>query len=230
MRAYDDLTTALQAMLKDWSQGYQCWIEPFVIERHKLPALNDKWHENYGIRLPAHTRRYRHSKGLPTAVAYAAPVPGLQTKVRVTMLARLPSIPKDSPWAREKWRQDPLVFDDYIITRERDATRTLRWTWKLQDRAFGIWEQDMLRLAKLGDGAEVARTTWQAVRYWPLFGGVRRQLRRALRGAAKLWRAMHKDRPWPGPDPEKLPSVGGYRKMSAQASAVTEITGCAILV
>jgi hypothetical protein len=210
MRVYDDLTAALQSMLRDWAHGYQAWIDPFFTDPDKLPALNDKWHENYGIRFPAHTRRYRHSKGLPTAVAYAAPAPGFRTRVRVVLLARLSAIPPQSPWAREKWRRDLLVFDDYIISREPDATGTLRWTWRVQDRVFGIWQQDMLRLVKLGDAAEVARTTYQAVSYWPMFGGVRRQLRRSLRGAQKLWQAMHKTK-WPGFDPESLPSMVGFR-------------------
>jgi hypothetical protein len=212
MRVYGDLTTALQMMLRDWSHGYRAWIEPFFTDPDKLPSLADKWHENYGIRHPAHTRRYRHSKGLPTAVAYAAPVPGLGMRVRVVMLARLPIIPPHSPWAREKWRRDLLIFDDYIISREQDATGTLRWTWKIQDRPFGIWEQDMLRLVKRGDADEVARTTWGAVTYWPMFGGVRRQLRRSLRGAQKLWLAMHKTSCWPGPDPEQLPIINSFRK------------------
>jgi len=210
MRVYDDLTTALQMMLKDWSQGYQYWIEPFFTDVEKLPALGDKWHETYGIRFPAHTRRYRHSKGLPTAVAYAAPAAGFRVRVRVVLLARLPTIPPQSAWSREKWRRDLLIFDDYIISREPDATGAVRWTWRVQDRPFGIWEQDMLRLVKIGDAAEVARTTYQAVAYWPMFGGVRRQLRRSLRGAAKLWSAMHKTK-WPGFDYDSLPAITGFR-------------------
>jgi hypothetical protein len=211
MRVYDDLTAAMQSMLKDWGQGYQAWIEPFFTDLDKLPALGDKWHENYGIRFPAHTRRYRHTKGLPTAVAYAAPAPGFRTRARVVLLARLPTIPPQSAWSREKWRRDLLIFDDYIISREPDATGTPRWTWKIQDRPFGIWEQDMLRLVKLGDASEVARTTQQAVAYWPMFGGIRRQMRRSLRGAQKLWQAMHKTK-WPGFDPEALPSITGFSR------------------
>jgi hypothetical protein len=43
-----------------------------------------------------------------------------------------------------------------------------------------------------------------------MFGGVRRQVRRMLRGSAKLWVQTAKS-PWPGPDPEHLPAMVGFR-------------------
>jgi hypothetical protein len=47
------------------------------------------------------------------------------------------------------------------------------------------------------------------VQIYTLFGGVRRQLRRLILGYKKLYEAKLK-KPWPGPNPESLPSITGF--------------------
>ena len=49
------------------------------------------------------------------------------------------------------------------------------------------------------------------MRFYPMYGGVRRQIRRMYRGAAKLWLASRKT-PWPGFNPDQLPIMAGFKK------------------
>jgi hypothetical protein len=62
----------------------------------------------------------------------------------------------------------------------------------------------MTALVREGNVDKVRSEAQHAVAYWPMFGGVRRQLRRSFMSNAKLWRAMHKT-DWVGPDANSLP-------------------------
>jgi hypothetical protein len=207
MKIYEDLTSALHSILRDWSLGYTNWVEPFLIPDDKVNGLIQKWTDAYGTLLPAHTRRYRLSKGLPVALAYAFPFPMMPGKLCVVLLCRFPekmNLDPRSPFLSEKWNKSLLKIGDYILSHEEGTDKKIRWTWKLQDRPFGIWQQHMTALVREGNADKVRAEAQHAVAYWPMFGGVRRQLRRSFMSNAKLWKAMHKT-DWVGPDANSLP-------------------------
>jgi hypothetical protein len=86
------------------------------------------------------------------------------------------------------------------------------WTWRIQNKEYGVLEQFLITLVKEGKADNVAAQTARLVSMNPLFGGVRRQVRRLLKGAQKLWVGInHEKRAWPGPDPDKLPMMGSYK-------------------
>lgn len=211
MKTYDDLTAGLQAVLMQATRGYSRCVS-FEIERNKLPSLTEKWIDNYGVNLPSWKRFERKRIGLPNAWAGVIPVPGAKHRARVVLLrtdADLSKLPTESPWRREQW-SDRIEVGDYIVAKDQRDRRDYTTTIKLSQQCFhgleGHWRavanQSLDQLA-----SEVAHT----VRYHPLFGGVRRQLRRLIRGYVKLWAKRRPDRPWPGPDPEALPTMQGFR-------------------
>jgi hypothetical protein len=88
-------------------------------------------------------------------------------------------------------------------------------TIKLTTRTITGLESYWRALATQGRFDELAQDAERAVRFYVLFGGVRRQLRRLIRSYKKLYEAKLK-RDWPGPDPEKLPSIGKFRKQAGK--------------
>ena len=91
------------------------------------------------------------------------------------------------------------------------------WTWKINNKQIGMLERDLTALVKSSDGSAVAKSSHHMVRFYPMFSGVRRQLRRSLHSARKLWVANCKST-FPGPDPDKLPMMVRYRKESVTSS------------
>ena len=83
-------------------------------------------------------------------------------------------------------------------------------------------QQHLVALVKVGDVGQVRHETMHWVRFYPLYGGVRRQIRRMYRGAAKLWAATRKS-DWPGPDPERLPAMIGFRKDPGVVAGVKRV-------
>lgn len=211
MRAYDDLTPAMQAVLMMWTRGYTCWIG-FVTDLEKIPALEAKWIESYGTTLSAEKRRWRRKKKLPVAWAASMPVVGNPYKRQIILMATPEALtaPPHSPFAREKWLTRPPEVADYVMVREPRDRGDYSWTWRIQNRPLGLIEQHLIALVKQGR-QEAPDYADKLVRFHPMFGGVRRQIRRLLRSAAKLWKATQKC-DWPGPDPEALPFVR-FRKL-----------------
>ncbi len=211
MKHYDDITPALQSILMHFTRGYPLWVS-FIAEAQKVNALGEKWAEAYGTRLPAWKRQDRKQKGLANAVAFSAPVlshPG-QRQVILMATEHALQMPEASVWRREKWETRLPEFSDFVIVHEPRERGDYAWTWRVQARTVGLLEKHLVAQIKAGNAYEVKRATEQWVRLYPMYGGVRRQVRRMMSGGAKLWTATMQS-PWPGPDPKALPAMIGYR-------------------
>jgi len=82
-------------------------------------------------------------------------------------------------------------------------------TIKLTKHTISGFENYWRALASQGQLEKIADEAARAVQFYAPFGGVRRQLRRLIRSYKKLYEARLKT-PWPGPDPESLPSIGRF--------------------
>jgi len=216
MKIYNDLTSGLQSILLQATRGYSHCVS-FEIERAKLPALTAKWIDNYGVNLPAWKRFERKSNGLPNAWAAILPVPGAPHQARVVLLrtdADLSKLPPESPWHRENWASR-IEVGDYVVSTDQRDRRDFTTTIKLTPRCISGLEAHWRSLANVCLNQLVHEIS-HAVRFYPLFGGVRRQLRRQIRGYAKLWAKRMPGRPWPGPDPESLPTMHGFRAANSE--------------
>lgn len=213
MRIFDDLTPALQSILRSWSTGsVVCWIS-FRVHRDKLQSIKEKWLEEYGTGLSSEKRRYRKGKGLPSATACAIPVLGMPHQVECILLASAEALKvnNESPFSREKWITRPPEVSDFVMLKEKKERGDSCWTWKINNKQLGMIERNLSAVIKSADASAVARAAHHMVRFYPMFGGVRRQLRRSLHSARKLWIATCKTA-FPGPDPDKLPMMVGFKK------------------
>lgn len=213
MKNYDDVTLGLQGILRSWSTGDSaCWVS-FVTSIDKIESVDEKFTEAYGIRLSAEKRRWRKSNGLPTAWACSLPVLADPYKRQVVLLASKEALTvKEGPFAREKWITRFPEVSDFVIVKEPRDRGDSSWTWRIQARQAGLAEKHLIALVKGGNARKVGDYANYLVRFYPMFGGVRRQLRRMLIGSRKLWDATRKGQDWPGPDPDHLPMMVGYKK------------------
>lgn len=211
MREYEDITSALRAVQRNWQSGYTCWVA-FIVGAEKVPAIGERWAEELGTGLPAWKRQDRKQRNLANAVALSSPVLG-RPGVREVMLMATPdalAMPAISPWCRQQWLQRCPELSVFVMLREPRPRGDYAWTWRLQEQvAVGV-ARHFTRLVEAGDGFAVAKHTHHAVALYPMFGGVRRQLKRILKSACKLWTARNKG-PWPGPDPDHLPAMIGFK-------------------
>jgi hypothetical protein len=211
MREHEDITSAMRAVQRNWQTGYTCWVS-FTIGLDKLPTIEARWAEELGTRLPAWKRQDRKQRHLANAVAVAGPVlsrPGVSEVILMATPDAL-TMPEVSPWRRQKWLTRCPEFSEFVMVHEPGNHGDYRWTWRLQERvAVGLGRQ-FTRLVQDGDASAVARHTNHAIALYPMFAGVRRQLKRILHSARKLWVARYK-KPWPGPDPEHLPAMVGFK-------------------
>ena len=211
MKIYEDITPALKAILFHFIKGYTVWTS-FIVEDEKVEGIACKWAEVYGTQLPSWKRQDRKQKQLPTAVALAAPVIGKPGQKQVMLMATefAVKMPENTPWAKEKWLTRLPEFSDFVVVHEPREGAEYVWSWRIQDRVLGGLENHLNTLVKGGDAGQVRHETQHWTRFYPMYGGVRRQIRRMYRGASKLWQATRKS-PWPGQDPEKLPVMVGFR-------------------
>lgn len=213
MRIYEDLTPALQAVLLHWTRGYTCWTKTEPLLRAKAESvLLDKWTETYGTSLPAWKRQDRKQKGLPNAVALGVPVVGFPGHLQLFLMAtqEAPAVPAVSPFSREKWVTRCPELSDYVLVHEPRERGDYAWTWRLQERVSSSLQKQLISLVSKGEAAEVRKETSHWVRFYSMYGGVRRQLRRIIRSGQKLWLGKN-NTAWPGPDPETLPAMVGFK-------------------
>ena len=121
------------------------------------------------------------------------------------------TMPKASDWTREKWLNQLPEFSEFVMVHEPREGAAYAWSWRIQNKTIDGLQRHLVALVKSGDAVQLRHETMHWVRFYPLYGGVRRQIRRMYRGASKLWTATRKS-DWPGPDPEKLPAMVGFRK------------------
>lgn len=214
MKRYEHLTDGLRAVLMMTTRGYRYAVTAEV-PAEKVHGIEQKWIDAYGITLPAWRRRERKKKSLPNAWAFSLPVPAAAHKRLLVLLrtdADLSKLDPSSPWLRERWREiDKCEIGDYCVTIDQRDRRDYAWTVKLSARTLrgleGLYRELSGRsLSMLQEQIE------RDVRYYPMFGGVRRQMRRLIRGYAKLYQ-KRLGKQWPGPDPEALPHVGQFKSL-----------------
>jgi hypothetical protein len=215
MKIYQHQTIALRSILLMWTQGYR-YAVTFDVRNEKLDALAEKFAETYGTELPAWKRYERKKKGLPNGWACSMPkasYPGQSIVVLMASFGTLEHLDPSSPWRREQWKPaDRIEIGDYrIAPQDKRDRRDHADTIKLTKRTLSGLENYWRALASQGQFDKLADEAWRATQFYALFGGVRRQLRRLIRGYKKLYEARLK-KPWPGPDPEALPSIGQFRK------------------
>ena len=214
MKLYRHQTEALRAILLMWTQGYRHAIV-FEARDEKLNSIAEKFAEVYGTELPAWKRYERKKKGLPNAWACSMPrasYPGQNIVVLMAAFETLEHLDPSSPWKREKWQPaEKLEIGDYrIAPDDKRDRRDYADTIKLTTHTLAGLENYWRSLASQGQFDKIADEALRATQFYALFGGVRRQLRRLIRGYQKLYEARLK-KPWPGPNPEALPSIGSFR-------------------
>jgi hypothetical protein len=213
MKRYEHITDILKTIMLNYQRGYTCWVS-FDVRPEKLPDLATKFRDLYGTHFPPAERYRRKRKGLPTAIAFAGPDYGRPDLVRVFVMATefAKTFPQ-GPFSREKWNVVPPEYSRFHMVQEPRERGDYAWTWRIQNRDYGILDQWLTQLVKTGKAEQVRAEAEKIVSLNPLFGGVRRQVRRLLRSSSKLWAAIHRTDglPWPGPDPEKLPMMGSFK-------------------
>ncbi|MDE1981376.1 MAG: hypothetical protein KGM40_08835 [Betaproteobacteria bacterium] len=216
MKTHDHLTPCMQAILMLYNKGYKLHIS-FTTILEKIPDLDAKWSEDYGIRLPAHTRYQRKQRGFANAVALAGPVIAVPT-LREAILMATPEalqMPQASAWSRQEWSDRYPRFSNYRMIKENRENGEVAMTWRLKDEELEKFRKYLVMLAQSANGREIARVTADAARFHPMFGGVRRQLRRTFREIERLWTHLHKT-PYPGFNPEALPAMVGFKSTSKE--------------
>jgi hypothetical protein len=117
-----------------------------------------------------------------------------------------------SPWRREKWQPAKMVeIGDYRLTPKDKRDRgDYADTIKLSKRTLSGLESHW-RMLSSQHPEQLSEEAVRAVTFYSMFGGVRRQLRRLIGGYKKLYERKFKA-DWTGPDSERLPMIGGYKK------------------
>lgn len=216
MKNHENLTDALRAILFNYQRGYTCWTS-FEVPEEKLPGISEKWAELYGTNLPAYVRQDKKQRSLPTAVAVSAPVIGSPNKRHLILMATpFARTIKVGPFARETWETKLPSFSLFRLTQDVRPRGDYTLTWKLNDRTIGLLEKHLASLVKAGDPYEVKREVDQWIRFYPMFGGVRRQLKRAIHGSTRLWELTQKT-PWPARQEDDLPAMVGFKKAEKAA-------------
>ncbi len=216
-----ELTTVLRTVLLHHVHGYQWWSS-WHIETDgaaysaNLEKLDAKLAEQYGTRLSTYERQWRRRKGLPNALVAYGRVYSYPGRVQVMLLCQpfnRAALDKRGPFLREKWHTSPPEYADlFVMSQEPSQANNGKptWTWRIQNRRQSMMQNELLLAVKQGDRENVKLQS-EALAKLPMFGGVRRQVRRMLRESSKLWIATKKT-PWPGPDPEALPAMGKFTK------------------
>jgi hypothetical protein len=211
MKVHDDQTQAMQAVLHHWIRGKRYWIR-FEIEQEKMQRKADEWADNFGTRLPPWKRQDRHQGKKPTASAVCGRVVGHPNKRELILMATpyVLTAPAESPWTREAWCDRLPEFGYYVMVRELNNQRKATWTWRLRDSVYERLSRYMTSIVKERNAVAIRAECEAWTKYYPYFGGVRRQFQRLLRSAIKLWTNLNRA-PWPGLSVDELPMLVGFR-------------------
>lgn len=211
MKVYESTTDILRSITQQTSHGYTCWVT-FQVNEDKLTGLKKKFAETFGSEEPPHRRQARKHKNIPNAVVLAAPARALPGKFDVILLAT-PNARKqhaDSPWAKEAWRADPVHFSRFIQKRvESVGKNTMVMSWALDNAELATLAAYLDNLLKKDSGA-YHKAVDTAIHANPMVNGVRKQMRKMLRGHQAWCRSVGK--PYPSKiNPDDLP----YTKLIA---------------
>jgi hypothetical protein len=213
MRIYDNLTPALEYILMNWPRGYQCWISPGALPRETAERiLINKWPAAYETGLPPWKRQRRKQRRIPNALAIAAPVVGMPGHLQLILLATKDALnaPPESPFSKERWNTRCPSLSDYEMVHAPRNTGRYGWTWRLNEPTTKGIKHRMTALISAGEASTLRHETTSWVRFYCMFGGVRRQLRALLLSGRKHWSRKYNSA-WPGFDPDSLPVMIGFR-------------------
>ena len=225
MVKYENLTNGLQTILLMYQKGYINHVT-FLTTDDKIDRLMSKWEDEFGTNLPAHKRHYRKSKGLANAVAYSMPVIGSVMKKQVILMATedVNNMPDSTSWHRQNWTTRYPEISKFEMFKDINASGKQVMTWKILAQDLGEERVYLNHVVHSGNVQDTIKVSTKLVRLYPMFGGVRRQIRVILKDAARQWQHKHKS-PWIGPDPDALPILSfreAGKKESRTASARNE--------
>ena len=109
------------------------------------------------------------------------------------------------------------------MVRELNNQGKATWTRKLQDSVYERLSRYMTSIVKERNAVAIRAECEAWTKYYPYFGGVRRQFQRLLKSAIKLWSNLNRA-PWPGLHVHELPMLVGFRgdRLAIQVSAAAE--------
>ena len=221
MKNYDDLTTGMQSILLHFSRGYVLsTAEPIIVSIEKVNSISEKFIDLYGTNLPAWKRFQRKTNGLPNCIGVIIPIVGNPYKKQIVLLCteHKPSdLNEHNPFLNEKWQSKILVGDFEIAKDQRDKGDSA-FSWKLKKSALLGLDAHLKNMLKKGNWHQLIEELSKCVKFYPLFGGIRRQLRRIISGYKKLYEKKHTAE-WNGPDPNNLPRMVGFRKYAGSKYA-----------
>ncbi len=206
MKHCENLTAALDAILINWAlRDYNHWTS-FVLAAEREDEKGNELADLYGTRLPAWKRQDLKQKGLPTCSAISAPVLGSPGKREFILMAtdKVRGAQQGSVWSRETWTDRSITFGSFVMVKEPRSRRDYAWTWRLQQGVYQGLSRHLINLVKSGNASVILAETQSWLRCYPMFGGVRRQFRRLIISASKLWIACHRST-WPGLNVDELP-------------------------
>lgn len=220
MKEFENQTDGLRHLLRLWSRDAAGWVG-FPAKLEKVAALDEKWAEVFGTRLPTHVRHARRQRGQPCAYAFCHPRAGLPGTQRWVWLLRTDGDlgPPDSSWQREVWQISPPELGDaevrLKIAREPRPRGDWRWTWRLGDRHRNMIGSEWRDHVVAGRGEDLRFAVERAGKSLPMFGGVRQQLLNELEMQRRRWHKLHPTRPWPAAI--ELPRMGKFMPGKAES-------------
>ncbi len=212
-----NLTEAMQAVLLNYTRGYVLWLS-FKTTDTKLEALDQKFALELGTHEPGWKRVHRKKHGIPNAIAIASRVFSEPSAAEVVLMATEQARKVDQnsaykPFLRQQWRDDlPRLSYFEMVHMPAEATGKLRWTWRIRKPELNQIESHLVRVVDSRDAGLLRRELQQVLQY-PLFSGVRSQIRRLLRRVKRRCDFRHVA--YSGPDPEHLPAMVGFRESAA---------------
>lgn len=208
-----DITKAMQAILLHHTRGYHLWIG-FVAGQDKISALDQKWALELGTHEPAWRRHDRKTRGIPNAVGIAGRVFSQPAQSEVVLMATknarsvLPHSPYH-PYLKQQWREDLPRFSYFeMVHQPTEAQGKLVWTWRIRKPELTAMERHLIQLCDAGEVDFLARETSSMVRNYPMYNGIRSQIRRLLRRIQRKCATKHIA--YLGPDPENLPIMNKF--------------------
>lgn len=212
MRYYDNQTDGLRHLSFLWSRNKPVGWVGFPTDQSRLDALDEKWSERFGTRLPSHVRHLRTKRRQPNGLAFAHRLAGTH-RVQVWLLRTAGDLgPPESPWNKEAWNTTTTPEIGTAETRlymVRDARDRgdYAWTWKLGTRHINLIGSHWRDLVQRGDADELRFAIKSCAAGLPMFGGVRRQLMVEMERQKRRWTHQWRDKPFPK---VVLPKMGKF--------------------
>lgn len=123
------------------------------------------------------------------------------------------------PFLRQQWRDDLPRFSHFEMAHmPTEAQGKLTWTWRIRKPELGQTEKYLIKLCDLRDIESLKRETHGLVRTYPMYNGIRSQIRRVLRHVQRKSAACGIQ--YPGPDPENLPMMLRFPKTKSAEGAL----------